>query len=68
MKRGKRGRHGGSAPAPRRGSAPAPRPAPPPTGPLAYLEVLFGTMAAATTGLLYSGFFTSRARTGFKST
>jgi len=32
----------------------------PPTGPLAYLEVLFATMAAATTGVLYNGFFTSR--------
>jgi len=46
----KRGRHG----------ADEPTRATPPTGPLAYLEVLFGTMAAATTGLLYSGFFTSR--------
>ncbi len=31
-----------------------------PGGLLAYLEVLFATMAAATTGVLYSGFFTSR--------
>jgi transglutaminase TgpA-like protein len=30
------------------------------SGLLAYLEVLFGTMAAATTGVLYSGFFTTR--------
>ena len=28
--------------------------------PLAYLEVLFATMAAATTAVLYSGFFTAR--------
>src|SRR2546421_1273881 len=28
--------------------------------PLAYLEVLFATMAAATTAVLYSGFFTTR--------
>jgi transglutaminase-like putative cysteine protease len=56
----KRGRHKDN---PRPATAPkpaAPKPPPPPTGPLAYLEVLFGTMAAAITGLLYSGFFTSR--------
>ncbi len=33
---------------------------PRPGGLLAYLEVLFATMAAATTAVLYSGFFTSR--------